>query len=66
MVQNQPMWVTYSGRRAKRKSPIGQLSSGVQRRLGFLGGDGAVKGQKLPILGLKPVSRRDVRVHVAT
>ena len=66
MVQNRPMWVTYSGRRAKRRSPIGPVSSGVQGRLGFRGGDGAVKGQKWHILGLKPVSRRDVRVHVAT
>ena len=45
MVQNRPMWVTYSGRRAKRRSSIGAVSSGVQRRLGFRGGDGAVKGQ---------------------
>ena len=67
------MWVTYSGWRAKRRSPIGAdessdgpVSAGVQRRLGFRGGVGAVKGQKWPILGLKPVSRRDVRGHLAT
>ena len=40
--------------------------SGEQRRLGLRGGDGAVKGQKWPIPSLKPVSRRDVRGHVAT
>ena len=66
MVQNRPMWVTYSGRRAKRRSPIGPVSSGVQRRLGLQTRAGAVKGQKWPILGLKTVSRRDVRGHVAT
>ena len=67
------MWVTYSGWRAERRSPIGAdessdgpVGTGVKRRLGFWGGVGAVKGQKWPILGLKPVSRRDVRVHVAT
>ena len=67
------MWVTYSGWRAERRSPIGAdessdgpVGAGVQRRLGFRGGVAAVKGQKWPILGLKPVSRRDVRGHVAT
>ena len=73
MTQNRPMRVTYSGRRAKGRSPTGAdessdgpVSAGVQGRLGFREGDGAVKGQKWPILGLKPVSRRDVRGHVAT
>ena len=71
------MWVTYSGWRAERRSPIGAdessdgpVGAGVQRRLGFRGGVVAVKGQKWPILGLKPVSRRDVTesslAHVAT
>ena len=34
-------------------------------KLGFRGEIGSVKSQKWPILGLKPVSRRDVRGHVA-
>ena len=46
MVQNWPMWVTYSGRRAKRRSPIGPVSSGVQGRLGFREGNGSLKDQK--------------------
>ena len=73
MVQNLPMWVTYSGQRAKGRSLTGAdessdgpVSSGVQGRLGLQRRGGAVKGQKWPILGLKPVSRRDVRVHIVT
>ena len=73
MTQNRPMRVTYSGRRAKERSPTGvdkgsdgPVSTGVQGRLGLREGEGVVKGQKWPILGLKPGSRRDVRVHVAT
>ena len=73
MTQNRPMRVTYSGRRAKERSPTGvdkgsdgPVSAGVQGRLGLREGEGAVKGQKWPILGLKPGSRHDVRVHVAT
>ena len=73
MTQNRPIRVTYSGRRAKERSPTGvdkgsdgPVSAGVQGRLGLREGEGAVKGQKWPILGLKPGSRRDVRVHVAT
>ena len=73
MTQNRPMRVTYSGRRAKERSQTGvdkgsdgPVSAGVQGRLGLREGEGAVKGQKWPILGLKPGSRRDVRVHVAT
>ena len=42
------------------------VSAGVQRRLGFREEEGAVKGQKWPIFGLKPAPRRDVRGHVAT
>ena len=42
------------------------VSADVQRRLGFREEEGAVKGQKWPIFGLKTVSRRDVWVHVAT
>ena len=73
MTQNRPMRVTYSGRRAKERSPTGvdkgsdgPLSAGVQRRLGLREGEGAVKGQKWPIFGLKLAPRRDVRGHVAT
>ena len=73
MTQNQPQRVTYSGLRAKEGSPTGEnrssdglVSSGVQWRLGLQKRGGAVKGQKWPIRGLKPGSRRDVRVHVAT
>ena len=73
MTQNQPQRVTYSGLRAKEGSPTGEnrssdgpVSSGVQGRLGLQKRGGAVKGQKWPILGLKTVSRRDVRGHVAT
>ena len=42
------------------------VSAGVQRRLGFREEEGAVKGQKWPIFGLKPAPRRDVRGQVAT
>ena len=73
MTQNRPMRVTYNGRRAKERSPIGVdkgsdglVSVGVQGRLGLREGEGAVKGQKWPIFGLKPAPRRDVRGHVAT
>ena len=73
MTQNRPMRATYSGRRARERSPTGEnkgsdgpVNSGVQGRLGLKKRVGAVKGQKWPILGLKPGSRRDVRVHVAT
>ena len=73
MTQNQPQRVTYSGLRARERSPTGEnkgsdgpVSSGVQGRLGLQKRVGAVKGQKWPILGLKIVSRRDVRGHVAT
>ena len=73
MTQNQPQRVTYSGLRARGRSLIGvgkgsegPVCAGVQRRLGFREEEGAVKGQKWPILGLKPGSRRDVRVHGAT
>ena len=73
MTQNQPKRVTYSGLRARERSPTGEnrgsdgpVSAGVQGRLGLREGEGAVKGQKWPILGLKPGSRRDVRVHVVT
>ena len=73
MTQNRPRRVTYSGLRARERSPTGEnkgsdglVSAGVQGRLGLREGEGAVKGQKWPILGLKPGSRRDVRVHVAT
>ena len=73
MTQNQPQRVTYSGLRAKEGSPTGEnrssdgpVSSGVQGRLGLQKRGGAVKGQKWPIRGLKPRSRRDVRVHIAT
>ena len=73
MTQNRPMRVTYSGRRAKERSLTGvdkgsdgPVSAGVQGRLGLREGEGAVKGQKWPILGLKPGSRCNVRVHVAT
>ena len=73
MTQNRPMRVTYSGRRANERSSTGvdkgsdgPVSAGVQGRLGLREGEGAVKGKKWPILGLKPGSRRDVRVHVAT
>ena len=67
MTQNQPQRVTYSGLRARGRSLAGvgkgsegPVCAGVQRRLGFREGEGAVKGQKWPILGLKPGSRRDV------
>ena len=73
MTQNQPQRVTYSGLRARERSPTdenrgsdGPVSSGVQGRLGLQKIVGAVKGPKWPILGLKTVSRRDVRGHVAT
>ena len=73
MTQNQPKRVTYSGLRARGRSPTGvgkgsegPACAGVQRRLGFREGEGAVKGQKWPIFGLKPAPRRDVRGHVAT
>ena len=73
MTQNQPQRVTYSGLRARVRSPTGvdkgsdgPVIAGVQGRLGLREGEGAVKGQKWPILGLKPGSRCDVRVHVAT
>ena len=73
MTQNQPQRVTYSGLRARERSPTGEnrgsdgpVSSGVQDGLGLQKRVGAVKGQKWPILGLKTVSRRDVRGHVAT
>ena len=73
MTQNQPKRVTYSGLRARERSPTsenkgsdGPVSAGVQGRLGFREGEGAVKGQKWPIFGLKPAPRRDVRGHVAT
>ena len=73
MTQNQPQRVTYSGLRASERSPTGEnrgsedpVSSGVQGRLGLQRRGGAVKGHKWPILGLKTVSRHDVRVHVAS
>ena len=73
MTQNRPMRVTYIGRRAKgevsdrcKQGSDGPRNAGVQGRLGFRERKGAVKGQKWPILGLKPVPRRDVRGHVAT
>ena len=73
MTQDQPQRVTYSGLRARGRSPTGvdkgsdgPVIAGVQGRLGLREGEGVVKGQKWPILGLKPGSRRDVRVHVAT
>ena len=73
MTQNQPQKVTYNGLRARERSPTGEnrgsdgpVGSGVQGRLGLQKRVGAVKGQKWPILGLKTVSRRDVRGHVAT
>ena len=66
MTQNQPKRVTYSGLRARGRSPTGvdtgsegPVSAGVQRRLGFREGEGAVKGQKWPIFGLN-------QRHVAT
>ena len=72
MIENRPMRVTYSGRRARERSPTGEnrgsdgpVSAGVQGRLGLREREGVVKGQKWPILGLKPVPRRDVRGHVA-
>ena len=53
MIQNRPMRVTYSGRRARERSPTGEnrgsdgpVNAGVQGRLGFRERVGVVKGQK--------------------
>ena len=51
MTQNRPRRVTYSGLRARERSPTGEnkgsdgpVSAGVQGRLGLREGEGAVKG----------------------
>ena len=73
MTQNQPQWVTYSGFRARGMSPTGENTSsdgpgGPASREARVSGRGLCDGRpkKWPIPGLKPVSRRDVRDHVAT